>query len=391
MRILHVVPTYLPAVRYGGPIVSVHGLCKALARRGHEVHVFTTNVDGPGESPVSLSAPVDLDGVNVRYYPVPALRRIYWSPRLGKALHRDLAGFDVVHAHSVFLWPTRAAAQAALNRNVPYVLSPRGMLVQELVRRKSKWAKQAWIQVFEARNIENASAIHVTSQVEADELRKFGFVLPAVCVVPNGVDLPGIDEPEGAAAAEIRDLASQSPYVLFLGRINWKKGLDRLVEALALIPDVRLVIAGNDDEGYRTTVDASATRAGVAERIAYAGPVYGAEKQLLLQRACAVVVPSYSENFGNVVLEAMAAGCPVVTTREVGASSIVLENRAGLVVDGNPGSIANAISALLSDTGSAAAMGQRGRKAVADRFNWDAIARSMESVYEDARKRSRLA
>ena len=265
------------------------------------------------------------------------------------------------------------------------------MLVQDLLRRKSRWAKQAWIRVFEERNIKNAAAIHVTSRVEAEELGKFGFDLPPVSVVPNGVDLPGIDEPEGAAAAEIRDLASQSPYVLFLGRINWKKGLDRLVEALALIPDVRLVIAGNDDEGYRTTVDASATRAGVAERIAYAGPVYGAEKQLLLQRACAVVVPSYSENFGNVVLEALAAGCPVVTTREVGASSIVLENRAGLVVDGNPGSIANAISALLSDTGSAAAMGQRGRKAVADRFNWDAIARSMESVYEDARKRSPLA
>ena len=391
MRILHVVPTYLPAVRYGGPIVSVHGLCKALARRGHDVHVFTTNVDGPGESPVSLSAPVHLDGVSVRYFPVPALRRIYWSPRLGKALRRDVAGFDVAHTHSVFLWPTRVAAQAAFSHHVPYVLSPRGMLVQDLLRRKSRWAKQAWIRVFEERNIKNAAAIHVTSRVEAEELGKFGFDLPPVSVVPNGVDLPGIDEPEGAAAAEIRDLALQSPYVLFLGRINWKKGLDRLVEALALIPDVRLVIAGNDDEGYRTTVDASATRAGVAERIAYAGPVYGAEKQLLLQRACAVVVPSYSENFGNVVLEAMAAGCPVVTTREVGASSIVLENRAGLVVDGNPGSIANAISALLSDTGSAAAMGQRGRKAVADRFNWDAIARSMESVYEDARKRSPLA
>ena len=69
LKLLHVVPTYLPATRYGGPIYSVHGLCKALAVRGHEVHVFTTNVDGPGDSAVPLGRPVDLDGVKVWYFP----------------------------------------------------------------------------------------------------------------------------------------------------------------------------------------------------------------------------------------------------------------------------------------------------------------------------------
>jgi hypothetical protein len=63
MRILHVVPSYLPAVRYGGPIFAVHGLCRALAKRGHEVQVFTTNIDGPGISPTPIGTPVDLDGI----------------------------------------------------------------------------------------------------------------------------------------------------------------------------------------------------------------------------------------------------------------------------------------------------------------------------------------
>lgn len=391
MKILHVVPTYLPAVRYGGPIVSVHGLCKALVGRGHDVHVFTTNVDGPGESAVPLSGPVDLDGVSVRYFPVPALRRIYWSPRMNSALKLEIAGFDIAHTHSVFLWPTRAAAKAALARNVPYVISPRGMLVQDLVRRKSWWAKQAWIRAFEARNIEDAAAVHVTSQVEADELGEFGFELPPMAVVPNGVELGEYGGRQEAASAEIEILAAATPYLLFLGRVNWKKGLDRLVEAMALIPGVRLVIAGNDDDGYRATIDAASAHAEVADRIAYAGPVYGAEKRLLLQCAAVVVVPSYSENFGNVVLEAMAAGRPVVTTHEVGAAAIVRDSQAGLVVDGSPAALANAISSLLLDADNADAMGRRGMKAVADQYSWEAVARSMESVYEGARSRSRRA
>src|SRR5512144_1838241 len=106
MRILHVVPSYLPAARYGGPIFAVHGLCRALAARGHHVEVFTTNVDGPYNSAVPLRIPIPLDGVRVTYFPSEALRRLYWSPPLGRALHADLASFTVVHLHSVFLWPT---------------------------------------------------------------------------------------------------------------------------------------------------------------------------------------------------------------------------------------------------------------------------------------------
>src|SRR4249920_2269941 len=113
MRILHVVPSYLPAVRYGGPIVSVHALCAALVRCGHEVHVFTTNVDGEGESDVPLEQSVSMDGVHVHYFPVSGLRRLYYSPAMAMALAKDIGNFDLVHLHSVFLWPTWAAARAA--------------------------------------------------------------------------------------------------------------------------------------------------------------------------------------------------------------------------------------------------------------------------------------
>lgn len=379
MRILHVVPSYLPAVRYGGPIVSVHGLCKALARRGHDVHVFTTNIDGAAESPVAVDVPVDMDGVKVWYFPVPMLRRLYWSPRMKAALVKHMAGFDVVHTHSVFLWPTWAAARVARHCHVPYILAPRGMLVQDLIRRKSSWLKRAWIRLIEQRNISNAAAIHVTSDLEAEDLNAFGFRLPAIDVVPNGVELP--DAQAGQSGNESLRALSIEPYLLFIGRINWKKGLDRLIPALTHLPNTRLLIAGNDEENYQPELEVLARRCHVTDQVRFLGPVYGPDKALLLSNALAFVLTSYSENFGNVVLEAMAAGCPVVLTPEVGAAEIVRRSGAGIVVPGTTEALSQALAQIVADPSQRAQMGRAGRSAVRDAYTWDAVARTMESAY----------
>ena len=190
MKILHVVPTYYPATRYGGPIRSVHGLASALAAQGHDIHVYTTNADGKGVLPVPLDRPVLLDGVNVWYFATSVGRRLYWAPKMRQALALNIRSFDIVHLHSVFLWPTSAAARAARKTRVPYVLSPRGMLVEDLIRRKSSLAKRAWITLFERRNVAEAAAIHLTSEIEASELMAVGIPYKRLTVVPNGIDLP---------------------------------------------------------------------------------------------------------------------------------------------------------------------------------------------------------
>lgn len=373
-------------MRYGGPIVSVHGLCKALARRNHEVHVFTTNVDGKTDSNVPLGVPVAMDGVNIWYFPVPLGRRLYWSPRMGQALRLQVQSFDIVHTHSVFLWPTAAAARAARHCGVPYVVAPRGMLVADLIRRKSPLPKLAWIRLIERYNLERAAVIHVTSRLEAEQLACFGLRLPPVRVVPNGVELsdPGSN---AACSAEIADIASGSPYLLFLGRINWKKGLDRLIRALAQLPSLQLVIAGNDEEAYRPTLEALAGQGGVSNRIRFVGPVYNADKSVLLRHATVLVVPSYSENFGNVVIEAMAEGCPVVVASEVGAADIVRESGAGVVLNANPDTLAAGIADMIADPTRLSAMGECGRKAVTNQYTWDAVAARMEDTYRSVLSR----
>ncbi len=164
--------------------------------------------------------------------------------------------------------------------------------------------------------------------------------------IPNGFTLdPVADQP---LAPAIDTIVRGEPYVLFLGRINWKKGLDRLLGALSLVPAIRLVVAGNDEENYRAVLDPLAAGLGVSARVDFAGSVHGADKAALLSNARALILPSYSENFGNVVIEAMAAGCPVIVSKDVGLAETVRAAGAGLVVDGDPESLGAAMSRACS-------------------------------------------
>ena len=379
MNILHVVPTYLPATRYGGPIYSVHGLCRALAARGHQVHVFTTNVDGSGDSDVPLEKPVAVDGMRVWYFPSRWGRRLYWSPAMGRELGRRIRGFEVVHLHSVFLWPTLAAARAARAAGVPYVLSPRGMLVRDLVRRKSRWLKTAWIALVERRNLEQAAAIHVTSAAEAEELERFGLRLPTVWEVPNGIDEPTPWSSETLSPA-VAEVLTGTRFLLVLGRVSWKKGIDRALRALPSVPDVALVIAGNDEEGYTPRLRELAANLGVDDRVRFVGQVSGADKEALLCSAAVLLLPSYSENFGNVVLEALIRGRPVVVTPEVGAAAVVEECGGGMVVPGEPQSLGAAIASVLARPEHTLVDPER-KARVLDRYRWARIAEQMEARY----------
>ncbi|HEX5760594.1 MAG TPA: glycosyltransferase [Thermoanaerobaculia bacterium] len=387
MRLLHVVPTYLPAWRHGGPIRAVHGLARALAERGHEVTVFTTDVHGGGRLDVPLGRPVPLDSVEVWYFPTAPPQRLYRSPALGAALARRAGAVDLLHLHSVFLWPTRVAARAAARAGVPYVLSPRGMLVPDLIRRRGRLRKLAWIHLVERPTLAGAAALHVTSALEGDEARRLGLPLPPLAVVPNGVEPHGegdLAEDAGEPPAAVRDLLAGPPFVLFLGRVSWKKGLDRLVAALPHAPGAVLAIAGNDEEGYRPALARLAAAQGVAERVIFTGPVHGASKRALLAAARALALPSASENFGNAVLEAMAAGCPVIVTPQVGLAEVVRETGSGIVADGSPEALGGALRRLLEDAAAARAMGRRGAAAAARRFAWPAVAAAMEGVYAEA-------
>ena len=236
-----------------------------------------------------------------------------------------MSEFDVVHTHSIYLWPLWAAAR------------------------------------------------------EAQQAAAFGFDLPVVSVIPNGV---AIERATGGISEGIHLIANSEPFALYLGRVNWKKGLDRLIRSWPHAGQLRLVIAGNDEEEYSLELDDLAQQAGVRDRVIFTGPVHGADKAVLLAAAKVLVLPSYSENFGNVIVEAMAAGCPVVVTPEVGIAQSVAQIGAGLVVDGSPAALGSAIAALAADEGRRREMGARGRAAAVSQFSWAAVAAQMEQLYQ---------
>lgn len=378
MRLLNVVPTYLPAVRYGGTVRAVHGICRALASRGHAVTVYTSTVDGPSRIEVGPGQPVFLDGVEVRYFPA-LLQRPCWSPAMGRALARHVRDFDLVLIHSVFLWPTWAAARISHASGVPYVIAPHGMLVPELVLRKNRLLKTAWISLVERRNLERAAAIHVTSGIEADDLRRFGFRLRRVFVVPHGVEETQDFDPRDVTASVTETLARR-PLLLFLGRVNWKKGLDRLIAALPQVPSAHLAVAGGDEGGLTSSLSAQARQLGLAGRVTFLGHVEGANKAALLAGADVFALPSESENFGCAVLEAMAAGLAVVVSPGVGLAPEVRNSEAGLVVERDPSSLAAAFRTLLGSAELRRQMGARGRAAVAARYRWDRVGEALEQA-----------
>lgn len=378
MRILHIVPTYWPAVRYGGPIYSVHELCKALAASGHDVHVFTTNVDGDRDTDVPLGQPVDVEDVKVWYFASAVGRRLYYSPTMKSMLDEKVSGFDVVHTHSVFLWPTWAAARAARRAGVPYVVSPRGMLFEDLIHRKSRLKKKLWIHLVEKQNLGRAARIHVTSEVERDGLRTLRLDLSPTVMIPNGVSLAGKPK-TGKINDDVARLTTSGPYVLYLGRINWKKGLDRLLELWRGPMRARLVIAGNDEEGYTRVLKRKMEKENIRNVEIVSRFVADIDKERLLDNAEVFVLPSYSENFGNTALEALARGVPVVVTTEVGCREVVANSRGGLVLPFEH--FKTGLDDLLADPRKRREMGRRGRTYAAGRLGWDCVAAEMEAAY----------
>jgi len=385
LRILHITPSYLPAVRYGGPIWSVHGLAKAQSALGHYVEVYTTNIDGAGESDVPVGQAVNLKGVDVTYFGSSKLRRLFYAPELDRALKKNITSFDIVHTHSVFLWPTMAGARTARKAGIPYVLSPRGMLWREVIEERSKWIKKAWILAFEKTNVESASAIHVTAQLEADKMKDLGFNLPHIINLPNAVDRPKIFQNSGISS-DVSQAIKAGDYLLSLGRLSWKKNNLSLIKAMSAVPSLRAIIAGNEEDGHATKLRDLIEKRGLSERVTLLSrQISGADKAALFEQCKFFVLPSFSENFGNTVLEAMIYAKPVIVSESAGAVELVKRHGCGLSCQPEENSIATAIKIMMAAPDQLIGMGEKGRVAVLENYGWTHIAQAMCSAYTELR------
>jgi glycosyltransferase involved in cell wall biosynthesis len=172
--------------------------------------------------------------------------------------------------------------------------------------------------------------------------------------------------------------------VLFFGRLAQVKGLDRLLRAFARTRRGTLAIVGNDYEGLAAALSEMARQLKIDDRVSIVPrTITDAEKECMFAAARVFVLPSYSESFGNVVLEAMQRGLPVIVTPEVGAAEVVKESGGGLVASGDAQSLGAAIDRLTEDAARSAAMGEAGRRHVSERYGWPGVAARMEALYDE--------
>jgi glycosyltransferase involved in cell wall biosynthesis len=386
LRVLHVTPALAPV--YGGPSQLLPRLVRKLSQSGLMVDVATTDANGAESLPVPLGQPVEVDGLRAYYFHRhwPSWYTTSWP--LTRWLWREGRNYQLFHITAVFSFPSLAAACVASRLGIPYIVSPHGMLEPWALRYKA-WKKGPYFAVVERSSLQRAAGLQALTLAEARQLRDLGLRAPTF-VVPNGVDL---EEFRGLPDREV--FTSLFPevrgrtIVLFMGRLDPKKGLDVLVAAFARMvgtmhrKDVCLVVAGPDLIGYRPTLERLVEKAQLNAHVVFTGNLAGERKLAALGAADVFVLPSRSEGLSVAVLEAMAAGCPVIVTRACNMPEIE-EREAGVVVgDGDVTALANALAALVGDAGLRRAMGERGSALVRERFSWPSVAARMADVYED--------
>jgi len=384
MRVLHVIPGI--ADRTGGPAAAVLESSSALAELGVNCTVVTTDLGEAASARRHTRTTARLEtpaGLEIRMYPAQPPRRLAFSLPLGRALMRMAHQYDVVHVHSLFLFPQLAAFRAASRARVPLIVSPCGAL-DPYLRRRSRLAKALNNFIWQGRMLRSAAAIHFKSEGERELVSDLPLARRQF-VVPNGIDWAAY---QGVRAGNEfrRNYASgrDGPIILNVGRLSHKKGLDTLIRAYRLArevhPTAHLVLAGPDDEGLRPQLEQIAADEGVADGVTFIEMLRGGDLRAALSNATVWALPSRTENFGNSVVEAMAAGVPVVVSPEVNLASEIESADAGVVCRGTPEAFGATISSLLDREDRRAALSERGRE-FARRYDWSVVGPQLLEMY----------
>ena len=387
MKVLHAIGTIMPDS--GGPARSSQGLVACLNRAGVDTYLLSLT---PGDR-------TWVDGVrNFRC----ASRSGYFTAR--ETLNFAVSGIgpELLHAHCLWGLSTHLVSSLARNMRIPYVVAPRGMLEPWSLDAK-KWKKRLAMWLYQRRDLMTASALHATAESEAEQFRRLGFKQPVI-ISPNGVEFPHVMPPRNR-----REDGKKT--ALFLSRIHPKKGLMELVEAWAEVKEQSAVgsrqsaigscqtnarmnfrtsellnwhfeYAGPDFNGHLSEVKRRMRELGVVDDFTYLGNLDDTQKWAAYRRADLFILPTYSENFGIVIAEALAAGVPVLTTTGTPWKSLI-DNMCGWWIEPGLDSLVKALpEVMLTSRVQLIEMGERGRLYANRMFSWDSIAAEMKQAYE---------
>jgi glycosyltransferase involved in cell wall biosynthesis len=378
VNILHIAPYYAPAYAFGGVVSALEGLTQAQAQQAHQVTVLTTDALTRTER---YTGPMRETRAGVQVIRIPnALYRLRrWNLSSPIGLGRELKGLspDVIHLHE-FRTVENFLALSTLKR-IPTVLSPHATLRYDTGR---GLVKQVWDRLISPRVAPAVRAIVALTAQEQHEIEQvwhtFAATVPPIHIVPNGVDLETFTHlPDGAPFRQRHNIAQQDTIILFMGRLHARKGVEVLVKAFqqANLPDAWLVLAGPDEgmEEYLRTI--------AGERVIFTGFIGGQERLQALSAADLFVLPAVGEGLSMAVLEALAAGLPVILSPECNMPETEARG-AGLIVLPDVDQLAEALTQLINDPQRRAATGRSAQTWARETFAWDRIATQMAEIYE---------
>ncbi len=376
MRVLHVVNSYYPAIYFGGPIFSVKALVDCLALYDDiSIHVSTTDSAGQTRKErLEAKSLLSPKNYSIIYHKKSLGRGFSWRQLLN--LPRDVAKSDIVHITSTYNVSTLCAAAFSKILRKPVVWSPRGT-VQATVQWKEanlRWLKRVYQKIFLA-CLPHRTIIHTTSDEETLATRSV-FSKFSYTQFSNGVDIPNLQVN-----------ARRDPYsLLFLSRLTEKKGVFKLLEIMQKLPEsYHLNLYGAGSAEFESNLKRMIAEDGLEDRIKICGVVGGEEKNLVYQKASLFVLPSFTENFGNVIAEALANSLPVITTKGTPWEGLE-EHDCGRWLENDPALFAKAIVSYSAED--LKASGERGRSWMIEKFTWEKRGAELYNAYQKVSSRS---
>lgn len=366
-------------------------LCREMNRLGHHSLVATTDLLTPAQA-VEIQGgatvadfPPGSEDLELHVFPVRFPKRLAYAPELSSFLRQAVSTADVVHVHSVNLYAQYAAWRSSAVAKRPFVLSPRGAL-DPWIRGRRRYIKQANDFLWQRRMLDDAYAIHLTTEEERQLIAPMHIRAPQI-VIPNGIEVDRFRRPGNDRRFREEWLGGYNgPLIMNHGRLSEKKGLDVLLRSLEIVRtkvDAHLVFVGADDEGVGNQLRRHAKATNLARHVTIVPPLSGSELVGAIHSADVWALPSYTENFGMAVVEAMAAGRAVVTSPHVNIAPEASVAGALLMVENSPEAVAIALCELLQNSELRDTMGADAA-AYVQRFDWSVIARQFEALYQSA-------
>jgi len=383
MKILHVTSGIDP--KSGGPTRSVKGICRALAQAGEDVTLYVLHGHHTFDTPCGVKV---IYGEDVPFF----------------NFNSQLQLFDIVHLQGLWDWGLHKVAVACRRSNVPYIISPRGMLDPWALSVK-KWKKRLALFLYQRRDLKKAIAFHVTAEMERDHVRDLGYTQPCI-IAPNGVEVPDVlPSKELLTTSTVNlNLQSQPKIAIFLSRLHPGKGLLTLAEAWARVKPQNWImkVVGPDSYGHKAEVLAKLDSLGIpytdgkirsststsnfnSSPWEFHDTMNDTEKWTAYRSADLLVHPSVSENFGITIVEGLYAGLPAIATKGTPWKDLV-DYKCGWWIDQGVDALSNALREATS-TSDLHLLGQRGHALVQEKYTWPAIAQKVVAGYKEVLNR----